>query len=220
MALHVLNDADVAFVRNLRERVNDIDRPVQSTPPLMSQAMQTHVAQAMEEIPALTLAADDVNQEFDEPGIGECKICGIFTADSMADPETVNALNPEYTQNVYNLSTSVIAEDDYFIIQRDKFGNWVTGAIGFSTCYFELKDDLTAGGSATAYLRSWDSDTSAYITDTTEANEFEVYDELDTFSGDARDAGPPIVAGNWGIAFLANSGHWEIMQLSCAPGGS
>ena len=86
--------------------------------------------------------------------------------------------------------------------------------------YGELKDDLSSGGSATAYPRNWDSDTSAYVTDTTEANEFEVYDALDTFEGDGRDVGPPIVAGNWFLYYTAPSGRYEIVQMSCAPGGS
>ncbi len=100
---------------------------------------------------------------------------------------------------------------------EDEFGVWTGGGGGAETLVrsFELKDNLTAGGSATAYLRTWNG--SAYVTDTD--TEFEVYDALDTFSGTARDEGPPIVAGNWGYAQMLN-GRWEIIQLSCDPGGS
>ncbi len=82
--------------------------------------------------------------------------------------------------------------------------------------HFELKDNLSSGSNATAYLRTWNGST--WETDT--AIEFEVYDALDTFSGIARDEGPPIVAGNWGYAeWFSAPGRWEIIQLSCAPGG-
>ena len=95
MPLHVLSDADVAFIQNLRKDIDNLDRPVQTQPPQLAVDMQVHVAQAAEEIPALTLAADDPAQDFDEPGKGECRISDIFPPESPATEDTVNALEPD-----------------------------------------------------------------------------------------------------------------------------
>lgn len=77
---------------------------------------------------------------------------------------------------------------------------------------FELKDALTPGGNATAYLRTWSG--SAWVTDT--AVEFEVYDVLGKFRGRARTAyADPHDDGSFGEArYNTESGHWEIESLT------
>ena len=85
----------------------------------------------------------------------------------------------------------------------------------FQSRYFELKDDLTPGGSATALLREWNSGTSQYETGT---DEFEVYDVFGEYRGRKKDKyTTPHDAGSRGEAVQnTQNSHWEIKELQPA----
>ena len=76
---------------------------------------------------------------------------------------------------------------------------------------FELKDALSPGSNATAYVRRWNG--SAWEVDTD--IEIEVYDVDGMFRGRAKDAySSPHNDGSRGIArYISASSHWEIMVM-------
>ncbi len=92
--------------------------------------------------------------------------------------------------------------------------------VSTATRYIELYDALAPGGTAQAYIRNWDSDTSAYVTDT-DFDTFEVVDVLNRHRGRARSGTPASENdsggtrgkhGSFGRA-VYRSGRWEIEEL-------
>ena len=75
---------------------------------------------------------------------------------------------------------------------------------------------LTAGQSATAHPRDWDSDTKTWVTDTDSAREFTVVDVRGVYRGRAKDdLGSPNDEGSIGRVVLnKTSDQWEIRELT------
>lgn len=74
------------------------------------------------------------------------------------------------------------------------------------TRLFELTEELTAGGTATAALVRWDDDTEDWVASEEESDEFTVYDFIGSMTGEV---------GTRGIAQNL-FGKWVIIQLACA----
>ena len=74
------------------------------------------------------------------------------------------------------------------------------------TRLFELTEALTAGGTATATLVRWDSDTDDWVVGTSPDDDFEVVDFIGSMEGADETRG---IAQNL-------FGQWVIIQLACA----
>lgn len=74
------------------------------------------------------------------------------------------------------------------------------------TRLFELTETLSAGGTATATLVRWDSDTDDWVVGTSPDDDFDVYDFIGSMTG---------ADGTRGIA-QSMFGKWVIIQLACA----
>jgi hypothetical protein len=100
-------------------------------------------------------------------------------------------------------------------IYEDGTGTYIWPLVrpGTKVRWFELKDALTPGGSATAHRRKWDADAEEYETDTDADAEFEVYDELGLWRGRAKDEySSPHDAGSIGWAQKLDQ-RWQIIQM-------
>lgn len=74
------------------------------------------------------------------------------------------------------------------------------------TRLFELTEELTAGGTATAALVRWDEDTEDWVASEESSDAFTVYDFIGSMTGEV---------GTRGIAQNL-FGKWVIIQLACA----
>ncbi len=118
-------------------------------------------------------------------------------------------------------------------------GMWASGVHGataaylpdvtISVRYFELYATLATGGSASAYIRHWDSDEGDYVTntdddpDTEEPVLFTVHDALSEYVGRARSETPTLEEDGYGNGVrgkhgsfgraVYRSGRWEIDSL-------
>lgn len=87
-----------------------------------------------------------------------------------------------------------------------KSGARARGAVSYKyTRLFELIEELTEGGSATARLVRWDEGTEDWLASDDEADEFEVYDFIGSMTGEEDTRG---IAQNM-------FGKWVIIQLAC-----
>lgn len=76
---------------------------------------------------------------------------------------------------------------------------------------FELKTELTLGGTATAHPLRWTG--SSYTPDTASAADFTVYDSRGLYRGWTRET-TPARSGSWGLArFHHDKGVWEVVDM-------
>jgi len=206
--LHGLSSGDVAVLRRLiawaeKQGLNTrgrFPRERQHAENDDHQAPEVYVAKTPAGgIDGLTLGDGGTGTGgYDEPGSATCDIYVIDETDTVPDLRDMGK-----DVIVYNVSGVAVPGSAYVPIVRDKSGRWlaVTPPIG-TRRRFKLKDALVADDHATAYLVEA-SGGSLTATDT----EFEVYDGMSEFEGDA---------GTLGMAeWWDDMARWEVYQMAC-----
>lgn len=151
-----LTDGDIKVIRGLIAADKRVPRKQLNVGEVEGQASDVYIAKPtdVDGIPALTLGT---GANPDIPGYADCDIYTILIDDVSGNPELIQLGN--VTQRVYNISTSVITQDEWIIIQRDKFGRWVpaksSGGCNFfyaritdrvGSCYSWVEAEPASGG--------------------------------------------------------------------------
>jgi len=146
---------------------------------------------------------------------------GLYLPNTSRDPKTI--YDPGAVRGGTGEPTAPPAlgiGDSVWATKRGNRWELISPAESVALRRFELKDTLTPGSNATAYLVNWTG--AAYETDTD--TEFEVYDALGCFRGRAKGA----EVGSDGYAeWEADASRWEIihmvphaLRISCTADGS
>lgn len=144
---YYLTEEDLVKIRQIAEQVLGTRKNSPSRYRLgeeESQSPEVYVALTpMGGIPALTpnteAGTGTGSGDFDEPGFANCDIYKLV---DRGNPEL---LYSGFNRRIYNLSSSIIPEDTWIIVARDKFGRWYI--VNANSSSFSLPD-----GSANQFL--------------------------------------------------------------------
>ena len=102
-------------------------------------------------------------------------------------------------------------------VRRGRRGRWQGsgGGGGYQFRVFELKTDLAAGGTATAYRRAYDTIAADDVTDL--GSTFTVWDYIGDRTGTGRDNVSTTTSHGWyGVAMkLPGEAVWRVIDLQC-----
>jgi len=149
MAQYFLSEDDRQVINQLlaRTKLPTPRRPQQNEPPL--QPADVCIAKATEDIAGLEKVVGTADPEI------TAGTCNIYRIQDVEGTDTLVQLYSELSHKVYNLNSTTITEDQYFVVTKDNFGKWVSGNSS-SVQFAKLDEDLDAGDSGEASIWSGD----------------------------------------------------------------
>lgn len=179
---YVLTKSDVDALRNLidNNRTTQPNPPGQSDPNIIDQLADVYMALPPSTgVPAATRISESGTADIpgpasgDTPGSATCSIYRLFNLSG-----TLQLYDTGFTETVYNYS-QIPVPYDFFLITRDKYGDWVVQSPAYGLMVNVRGDSDVAKGSSgtfTIYDDAWDA-TETTITVEVEIGAYEAPDK-------------------------------------------